>query len=34
MAGESSMNKVAKIEQPRPTLIGAMASAYNMEPKA
>jgi phage recombination protein Bet len=28
------MNKVAKIEQPRPTLIGAMASAYNMEPKA
>ncbi|MBC8719040.1 recombinase RecT [Ochrobactrum sp. Marseille-Q0166] len=28
------MNKVAKIEQPRPTLIGTMASAYNMEPKA
>lgn len=28
------MNQIAKIEPQRPTLIGAMASAYNMEPKA
>lgn len=28
------MNQVAKIDQTRPTLIGAMALSYNMEPKA